>query len=330
MTKQEARIKTDEEMRKERFPQTWDNTMGTQGCPRKFYWFWRGIDYKVRPAYFTFGQAWQEGIEAWYVYQDLRFEARTQAMLTAIYDCWNNSGSIESGVNTIDNLTHLAMWYAVEYDRELWNPVLLGDKMELGFKFPLSGTDCVLAGALDGYIQWEGYGALILENKTTGTYLNDNYINGWDFSSQVTQYIWALNQILGDEEVFGCLMNMASKRITQKAKTAWSTHGMVPDGIFGRSLQKRDEFQLEKFEEQWRWVIREYQRYWDNWFWPMTKDHIQCVGGIGKSPCLYKPLCLQPQEPWEIEDPLSVSHDFAPRKNVWTPWDRGEKEKKNE
>ena len=187
--------------------------------------------------------------------------------------------------------------------------ILDGDHRLLGIRTVVPAT--TEGGSLDAYLEWPGYGLLVLENKTTGSYLTDNYIDSWSFSSQVTQYIWYLTQLQG-KEIFGCLMNMACKRIPKKK---------TPDALFARDLQKRSPFQLEEFEEEVFAQIKDIEKEWNRWLWPRTRNHVECAGGIGKSPCLFRPLCKAQTKPWDLEDPTSFE-GIVWREGPWEPWKR--------
>jgi len=318
-------FKTDEEMRSAGPPERYDNTMLTtsDSCMRKFYFFWRGLDFKQKPSYFTFGSAWQRGQEVWYTTPG-EIEDRLGAAITAAEQYWEDDGGIENNNDTKENLKYLLMFYAIEYETESWQIIAPAGKMELGFEFPIEGTPYYLCGAIDGYISWPGYGLLVLENKTAGVYLGDSYMSQWSFSPQVTQYFWGLGKATG-EEPFGVLMNIASKKLTKKAIQEFKQNMVLPENIFMRNLEKRSRFQIEEFEDHTIAAIREIVREWDRWLWPKTKDHMQCSGGIGKSPCLFKRLCLADIHPWEMEEQELLGPEIKWRGEKWEPWKRGEK-----
>lgn len=302
----------DKSMREEGPPLTFDNTMrGTfRSCPRKFYWFWRGLDYATTPPYFTFGRAWQAILDKWYTPQvtqsmsPTEIYAKMEDALEAGRQVWAEDGAIGSGVNTIENLEELFKHYVGTYPVEPF--VVVG--AEKGWEWPIAGTPYFLGGSLDDYVQWQPYGYLIMENKTSGVYLNDQYIRGWSFAQQVSQYIWYLTQLKGDE-VFGCLMNMACKRIPKKK---------TPDALFARNLETRDPFELEEFIESTLLDIKDIEREWERWKWQKTVNQIECVGGIGKSPCLFQGLCQAKAKPWEL-DPLAYA-GIKWREEKWEPW----------
>jgi len=305
----------DKELREGGPPTTYDNTMrGTyRSCPRKMYWFLRGLDYEQTPSYFTFGKVWQIVLDAWYSPQtdstmgtDAIY-AHGMRALEVGRKAWDDEGCVGSRNDTWENLELLFKHYIGQYPTEPFRVV----GTEKGWEWPLAGTPYFLGGSLDGYIEWEGYGLLVMENKTSGVYLTDQYIRQWNFANQITQYIWFLTRFLG-KEIFGCLMNMATKRIPKKK---------APDSLFARDLQKRSSWELEQFEEDILLDIKDIEREWERWIWPKSGNPIECVGGIGKAPCLFQSLCSVDAKPWEI-DPMNYQ-GLIWRKEKWEPWKRG-------
>ena len=320
-------LRTDEQMRDEGCPTRFDNTMLTgfdSECRRKFYLFWRGLDYEIRPAYFSFGTAWDKGLGAFYTTKgDVGF--RLEAAFKAATLSWEASGSPPDNTNSLENLQFLLTFYAIDYETEQWQVIAPGGEMELGFVFPLRDTKYELAGAMDGYIEWKGLGLLHLENKTSGMPLNDRYMAQWDFSPQLKQYHWGLWQLLG-EEPFGTLMNCAHKKLTIKAKDAFRNEGDVPEGCFGRYLVKKSGTEIEQFEVDCLRIIEEMEIEWERWEWRKTRWQFNCVGGMGKSPCPYKRLCITDALPWEMSEQQLCGPGLAWRKEIWEPWKRGEEE----
>lgn len=304
---------TDRQLREGGPPDTYDNTILSMfpSCPRKLYWFLRGADYHSIPVYFTFGKAWQVFLVEWYSksLKGLSPEEiyhHGEAAKKAGQIEWQKDSPIEATSNTLDNFNLLANWYMIEYPSEHWEPL----NMEIGFAWPIEGTPWFLAGSMDGTINWPPYGKLILENKTTGMYLSDSFVRQYTFSPQITQYIWGLTKYEG-EEIFGCLMNIASKRVPKKKPAS---------GLFTRTLERRSAYQLEEYERDSRLVIEDIHREWDRWTWPKGRDPLNCAGGIGKSPCLFQGLCLSEAPPEDI-NPLDFP-EIADRQGPWEPWKR--------
>jgi hypothetical protein len=316
-------MKTDQEMRRADPPRILDNTMRTTGdsCWRKMYWFMRGLEFASTPSYFVWGRAWHKGLETWYSTPG-GVKERYEAAVKAAESLWDDEGCQDQGTNKRESLGKLLKAYVVSYtDEEKWKPVLLNGKMELGFAYPFRNTKYMLAGAVDGEISWQPHGELVLENKSSGVPLTDAWCGQWAFSTQITQYFWGLGQFLGHEP-FGVLVNGVYKGVSQKAIAEFEQTGMPPEGAFVRHLEKRSEFQLWEFEEGIVLFLEALETEWTRWKWPKTSNHIECVGGIGKSPCAFRRLCLLDALPWEIEDP--TGSDLKWRSEEWEPWKRGE------
>uniref|UniRef100_A0A6M3LBI6 Putative PD-(D/E)XK nuclease superfamily protein n=1 Tax=viral metagenome TaxID=1070528 RepID=A0A6M3LBI6_9ZZZZ len=307
-------------------PTSFDNTILSTfaSCQRKFYLFWLGLEHKETPAYFTFGRVWQQALEKWYTTKGEQAYRLTEAMELAERQ-WQDAGSPSGTRDNIENLKFMLMLYAIEYEEEDWEIILHDGKMELGFEFPLQGTPWTLSGAIDGYVEWPRYGKLVLECKTSGVSLTDSYMAQWGFSSQVTQYYWGLTQLLG-EAPFGVLMNCAWKGVSEKAKLAFKKNLDIPEGMFARNLEKRSEFKIAEFEATTKLLIEDILRQFGKMLWPKTKNVIECTGGIGKSPCQFKRICLADAFPWDMSDEQLLGNDLRLRDGLWEPWKRGTKE----
>jgi hypothetical protein len=292
----------DQELQDQGPPKTYDNTMmaQAQACMRKLYWFLRGFDYEFTPSYFAFGRCWEVILDVWSGGQRSYEEA-----IAAGEEEWNKSGVREGKeYDTLQNLRDLFKKYTETYPSEPFEIV----GTEKGWEWPIDGTEWFLGGSLDTLIHWSEYGLMIKENKTSGIYLTDNYISQWTFSDQISGYIWYLNKLKG-EEVYGCLMDMAYKRILKGT-------GKTPQ--FSRSLETRSEQQLNEFVERSCESIKNICQMWNRWTWPKTKNPLNCVGGIGLSPCLFRGVCLSEAHFSKI-DPLAYT-GIAARDGEWTPW----------
>uniref|UniRef100_A0A6M3LLR5 PD-(D/E)XK nuclease superfamily protein n=1 Tax=viral metagenome TaxID=1070528 RepID=A0A6M3LLR5_9ZZZZ len=297
-------MQTDQKLREKGPPITYDNTIMAQAneCKRKLYWFLRGYDYQDTPAYFAFGRVWEVVLDTWsggkVTYEEAIEAGRKE---------WESSG-VQAGKNydTFENLEALFKLYTETYPSEPFK--IIG--AEKGWEWPIPGTNWFLGGSLDTFIEWPGYGIMVKENKTLGIYLTDNYISQWTYSDQVAGYIWYLTQLKG-AEVYGCLMDLAYKKILKGT-------GTTPQ--FYRSLETRSEQQLNEFIERSCEVIEDIHHAWDRWTWPKTKNPINCVGGIGKSSCLFRGVCLSEAHFTKI-DPLMYQGIVA-REGEWEPWTR--------
>lgn len=300
-------------------PETYDNTMLSTWttCPRRLYWFLRGLDYKIIPPYFTFGRAWGAAVNYWHVSQGSGKEPMqryVEALQLAERE-WNKDNTVGEGDNSFENLRKLLELYIENYGpEEPWTMVY--ETGELGFELPVPGTNFYYGGSLDAPIQWKPYGILAREDKTTGSYITDAYMQQWDLATQVKGYFWAFREIL-PEEPYGSYMNIASKR-----------HRKDPADRFSRHLVRHDPWEIDEFLRDTILLVDDIRREWDRWQWPKLgmRNQINCVGGMGRSACPYKRLCLIDADPWQLEDDYPFDKEFYWR-DVWAPWKReGENE----
>ena len=298
----------DEELRST-IPDTFDNTMLStySVCPRKLYWFLRGIRTTVDPAYFLFGRAWGRAQKAWHESQGTEAGPRERKnyAIDQARKLWEQEAPTELGDNTLSNFIEMIEIYTEIHEApEQWEIIA----SEIGFREELS-EGLFYAGALDAEISWEPYGILVKEDKTTGQYLSGNFMKQWDFATQVTGYQWGMEKILG-KEIFGVLMNVASKRKRKEAELR-----------FARDLQKRSKEALDTWEKDTTLLCKKIQEEWrvHSWLPLGMRNQTNCSGGIGKSPCDYAILCKDERPFWRI-DPLK----FQGFKEVssWTPWER--------
>jgi len=169
---------------------------------------------------------------------------------------------------------------------------------------------------MDARIEWPGYGVLIREDKSEGGWLSRGFLDSFIFSPQVTGYIWYDSQLQGST-TFGALVNMASKKVAKAGQTP----------RFTRSLQQRSPKELDDFILGFQFDLLRFEFFWKSWVWPRTCDSGNCVGGKGKSVCLFKEVCKGTRDmPLEKIDPLSFEN-VGHRENLWEPWKReGEQE----
>lgn len=302
---------TDEQLRKGGPPDKFDNTIITYHaeCPRSLYWFLRGIDYQETPPYFITGRALGAGLNAFYEMDGPLRDRTIKAILTA-EDLWDEEAPEPSRNDSKENIRRILKDYAQCYTEERW--VQKSKHGELGFCFPIPGTSIYYAGSVDAYIEWPGYGMLIREDKSKGGYLDANYQAHWDRASQVTGYLWAIAQLIG-EVPFGALMNLISK-VQQK----------VPENQFARNLVTKSEWQLNNFMAETVMATDRIRREWDNWKWPKygERAYLKCMGGAGRSPCLYNGLCKMEVDPWELDETYDYEESYNIREKEWAPWER--------
>jgi len=307
----------DSELKAQGPPLEVDNTILSilTTCPRKTYWFLRGLDYKSTPRYFIVGRAFGAALNEWHTSEGTPIMERVGKMLNKAQEIWTAEAPEEpqeGGKKEIDSwetLKDTLLAYVDNYgEHEPWR--MPYDKGEIGFKVPLPGTSVLYCGSIDAPIEWEPYGMLIREDKTTGAWINQGYLDQWDFSTQVTGYIMAAWILLG--EPFGCYMNIAGKKPRKE-----------PSDRFARYLTKRSQWQIDEFVRDTKRLIESLQREWDTWTWPKLgqRNPMNCAGGMGRSRCLYQSLCLQEADPWQLEEGFQFIDEFTWR-GKWAPWER--------
>uniref|UniRef100_A0A6M3JT91 PD-(D/E)XK nuclease superfamily protein n=1 Tax=viral metagenome TaxID=1070528 RepID=A0A6M3JT91_9ZZZZ len=311
-------MKTDTQLRSEGPPLIYDNTMLQEfaKCKRRFYWFSRGLTNLVEPAYFTWGRAWGAGVNRWHELQgEEDYLPRLAEAIASTQIEWEKSSPVEKGNDTLLNLEETLKNYSKIYgEEEPWE--MLYKRGELGFTIPIPGTFVSYGGAMDSAINWSGYGKMPREDKSTGAYINDSYMDQWNFSSQVKGYLWAFKQLV-DSSCEGVYMNIASKRNRKE-----------PELQFRREYIRISDWELAHFVREVIEMIDDIRYEWDRWVWTKTamRDPIVCAGGAGRSACLYKRLCTLELEPWEMDGKFEFSSEFAWR-DEWKPWEReGENE----
>ncbi len=314
---------TPEELRSQGPPDTLDNTLRSmyRSCPRKMYWFKRGYDYKgdSKPVYFTWGSAWHEMLNHFYScvkdnVEDMgHFDHICQVSLEVGKRYWEeNLGPIETyKPNDLETLEKLWFLYTEHYPMEPWT-LIAG---EIGWKWPIGvgrGREVWYGGSMDGYIEWPGYGTLAIEHKSTGAWISEAYLAQWSYSPQITGTIWGLTQLQG-KEIFGCLMNIANKMVPGPRSKRTTP-------LFARKLEKRSPNQLKEFEQEVLHDFKLINDEWDDWVWPKTVDPGECVGRVGRAPCLFRHICITPI-PFEEIDPLTFQ-GIKLREGEWKPWER--------
>lgn len=298
-------------MSKFEFPTVFDNSMRSMGreCPRKLYFFLSGFEPKVGKAYFVWGSAWHKMMDTWYKSTDTSDKRIIEAIAEGVA-YFDDNIQEESVDNTRNGLITAFRYYVERYETDPFK--LIEGASEQGFQWPLVGTDYFYAGSMDGYIEWQPYGFLVLEHKTTSEYLSDSFIGQWEFSPQVTGYHWYLSKI--HEDTYGVLVNMITKK-TPTAKSNWTTPRVA------RTLIRKTEADLAEFERDVIEDIGYFKSCYETERWPKTTNPRNCSGGPGKSSCPFKQICLTQVDFRSVD--ISVYDHLQIRKEAWEPWKRG-------
>lgn len=295
------------------FPLTFDNSMRSLGkaCPRKLYFFLRGYESRRSKSYLVWGSAWHKIMDTWYKSTDTSEARFTEALMSGVQYYDDNIGESDiDRLNSRDNLVTAFRYYVERYETDPFK--LVEGASEQGFSWPLLGTPFFYAGSMDGYIEWNPYGFLVLEHKTTSEYLSDSYVGQWEFSPQVTGYHWYLSKI--HENTYGVLVNMITKQIPGP-KSNWTTPRVT------RTLVRKTEEDLLEFEKDVVRDIWQFKEYYDTLVWPKTTNARNCVGGPGLSACPFKNICSTPVDFRSVD--ISIYEHLKMREEAWEPWKRG-------
>lgn len=276
-------------------------------CPRKLYWFLRGVRPEIDPPYFAFGRAWGSALGIWHNNKDLEPRVRKNLTIDAARKFWDKENPTESGDNSLANLIQMIELYSEIYSTpEQWEVVA----NEIGFCVDFPGSTFQYAGALDAEISWEPYGILAREDKTTGQWIGKSLLKQWDYSTQVTGYQWALQEILG-KEVFGILMNYASKKNRKEQELR-----------FTRDLVKRSNIDIYNWVDETRQIMFAIVKEIENWNWRRSgmRNPMNCAGGPGKSSCTYSILCKDQRMFTQLEPEGFPGIKVI--EELWKPWER--------
>jgi len=303
-------------------PTILDNSMRVTACDcwLKHSFERRGYTYSSKPQYFTFGSAWGNALNIWYSpeYSSLPPQDRTTRALEVAHTTFSDNPPLPEfppdPINNFQNLKNKFSDYVSNYPTEPWEVIT----PELGWIYPFElRIKYSLAGALDGYIRWSPYGYLELENKTTGMYLSDYFLATYRYSSQITGYSWYGHKIHGPEHA-GTLINVITKKPPTKT-------GKSPQ--FARLIETRTPQEYQRFEKDWLHFILSMEQVYASGHFPQTTNPINCVGGIGRSPCLFKNLCASGLDLNKI-NPLNYPN-ITIRKERFEPWFRSGSEERD-
>jgi hypothetical protein len=311
---------SDEELREGGPPVEFDNSglVDSERCKLYYYWTLRGYTWETKPNYFSWGTAWHECLRHWYLsgvpFREASPEERQEAGLEALVkglSVWQMSGSEEDSIHNMEKMRKLFTKYINYYRREPWETIPRGD--EAGWLWPLAGTPYYLGGKVDEYVKWKDYGFGVIEHKTEGGYLTKNYVESWQFSTQVTQYAWYMEQ-LHPGESFGVIINAATKQMPGP-RSNWTTNQ------FERVLEQRSPLELDKFIEDTVWRIGTIEICWDRWYWPRTSHKGFCTGMPGISSCPFRQPCKACAQGADFRTlDLTTFLGISLREERWEPW----------
>jgi hypothetical protein len=116
--------------------------------------------------------------------------------------------------------------------------------------FALDTGSGLFYGRLDGIIRMKSdNGLYLLEHKHTMRQINEGYWKQFRMSNQITRYLWAIWQIMG-EVPKGCLVNvMRTYPFKREPKEG------LEENVFQRLITSRTTAQMESMSRQTDWQI---------------------------------------------------------------------------
>jgi len=227
-------------------------------CPRKYYFHHElGLAPRREALPLTYGGALHEGLYRHYLGRSMSevlnafamraADPRSQIPLSiddAIKD--KSNYSIEYGI-------YLLQRYVKRFppEKEIFTPVTdVKGKPYLEMGFALDTGSGLFYGRLDGIVRMkEDNGLYLLEHKHTMKVINETYWKQFRMSNQITRYLWAVWQIMG-EEPKGCIVNvLRTYPFKREPKEG------LEENVFQRMITSRTMTQMEAMSRQTDWQI---------------------------------------------------------------------------
>ena len=266
------------------------------------------------------GTAFHKAMEA-------HFQGETsEVALKAFTDNYSEWG--EANVATTDRLhpTNLVRilnhWLETHAVRSLPFQVA-HDLVEIGFSFPLTDEgDIVFCGRIDAIATYEG-GHYIVEHKSTGR-ISADWLDAFHLDSQLSGYIWAAGQHLG-EPVVGAFLNAVEFSKLPGSAGKCKTHG-VPYSECGHlhanaqiAVVTRTEAQLVEWRKTATTLARRFAEMKAKWPTLAHLHKVRTQGTFNGSCrwCSFKELCKLGRSVEYIH--ANLIHD------PWSPFDHAAK-----
>jgi hypothetical protein len=173
-----------------------------------------------------------------------------------------------------ETLVRTVLWYLDHFKEDPMKTVILTNgkpAVELSFKLYTGFKDYYLSGHLDRLASF-GANIFILDRKTTKNQLNEDYFSQYSPNNQISLYAFAGRAIF--PELKADLMIDAAKIL-------------VGGSEFARFPVHRSEEQLEEWLVGFKVLMKEYESYFVNDFFPMNDK--ACFL------CKFKKVCNAPQ-----------------------------------
>lgn len=280
----------------------WDSTSLTllKTCPRKYYYTMiEGWKSKAEAIPLTFGIAYHKALE---LYDEARAEGADvqEATRQALRYCLGVSIPAGDNRRTKFTLVRSIIWYLEQFKNDPCETVILANgrpAVELSFRFTLdtttpSGENYMLCGHLDRLVRLQDK-LWILDRKTTGTTLSDNYFSHFNPDNQMSLYTFA-GEIVTNEKVSGVIIDAAQLAV-----------GFTR---FQRAFTQRTPAQTAEWLADTLSFIQLNEQFSQTQNYPMNDTACDKYGG-----CPFKGVCSK--DPKVRESFLSA--DFE--KRIWDP-----------
>jgi hypothetical protein len=283
-------------------------------CPRKFLYrkVLNLVPLKVSSA-LSFGTAFHAGLESYYSGKDpvavlkafadaAKLEASTLALTRneAKENGMKEEHSIEFGLDLM--MKYMDRYPLKNENFQIMKKVDGKSMLEVGFALHLNNGTMI--GKMDGVIDTPG----LMENKTTGSYINADFLSQFTVHNQISLYLAALRDLLGKTPK-NCLVNVIFvkdyKKPTEKKD----------ENLFRRVTVSRTDDQLDQTIRQLEFRINQIKNFLRIGFDAFYQNAPDACRSHFHT-CEYAILC-QSQEKELIE--MLMAGSF--REEIWEPYD---------
>lgn len=258
----------------------WDSVSlsALKKCPRYYQLSlieeWRK---KAEAIPLVFGIAYHKALE---IYDNARAQGAdfVEAQRTAIRFCFQQSFTSDDNRRTRATLIRAVCWYLEQFKHDPCETVLLKNgrpAVELSFRIELpvtspSGEPYLLCGHLDKLVMFNDK-LWVLDRKTTGMTLSQNYFATYSPNTQMSQYTFA-GKIITSEPVAGVIIDAVQLA--------------VGFNNYQRAFTTRTQPQLDEWLGDVLRYVAMAERFAAERYWPMNDTACSMYGG-----CPFRDVC---------------------------------------
>lgn len=289
----------------------WDPTKvhSIQECARLFYFSHiRNIAPEKEPDYFTSGHAWDAAMGALEAIDVPQDEAIINAYkeINRVYD--ETSCDSFHPARTRASVLQLLDLYL---DEGHFPPPYKVFASNLPVAVPYSNF--FLAGELDKYMEWDPYGLVIGETKTSLLHSGSKSWLGYtqqfelgSYGHQVTHYATIVEMMTG-KKVSSCCIFTACLDIPKRVTTVRNQ--------FSRIWVEHSQQKRENWLDAVSLADAKFSYCWTNWSWPVEGQ--KCTGAWGTKPCAFRHICISHIPLHSLEQIPAIYKNAG----EWAPWD---------